>query len=44
MSQEIVIERFFETLINGDRIRARSILDEVFGDNTSPQIVLTNLM
>ncbi len=44
MSQEIVIERFFETLINGDRIRARSILDEVFDENTSPQIVLTNLM
>jgi methanogenic corrinoid protein MtbC1 len=44
MSQEIVIERFFETLINGDRVRARAILDEVFDENTPPQTVLTNLM
>jgi methanogenic corrinoid protein MtbC1 len=43
MSQEVLVERFFETLVNGDRQAARSIVQETLNDNVSPQMLLTDL-
>ncbi len=40
MSQQVLIERFFETLINGDRAAAREIVDECLSaDAPSEQII-----
>jgi methanogenic corrinoid protein MtbC1 len=44
MSQELLVERFFETLINGDRRAAREVLDETFAQNVPAETVLTGLM
>lgn len=44
MSQEVLVERFFESLINGDRPKARGIIEEVFDQNTPVEHVITSLM
>lgn len=44
MSQDVLVERFFETLISGDRTKARAILEEVFDQNTPVEVVITGLM
>jgi len=43
MSQEVLVERFFETLVSGDRQAARSIVQETLDDNVSPETLLTDL-
>jgi methanogenic corrinoid protein MtbC1 len=43
MSQEVLVERFFETLVSGDRQAARSIVQETLDDNVSPEMLLTDL-
>lgn len=44
MSQQILVERFFESLINGDRPAARAIIEEVWDNNTTPQNVIAEVM
>src|SRR5262249_37922919 len=44
MSQEALVERFFETLVNGDRPAARTIIDEAWDSNASPQSVISDIM
>lgn len=44
MSQEALVERFFETLINGDRPAARTIIDEAWDSNATPQDVISDIM
>lgn len=43
MAQEILVERLFEALVNGDRNTARSIVEEAIHDGAGPALVLTNL-
>ncbi|MFO0860778.1 MAG: hypothetical protein U0570_09505 [Phycisphaerales bacterium] len=43
MAQEILIERLFESLVNGDRPAARSIVAEAMDGGAGPALVLTNL-
>ena len=43
MSQDILVERFFETLVNGDRQAARSIVRETLDDDVTPEMLLTDL-
>jgi methanogenic corrinoid protein MtbC1 len=43
MSHEILIERFFETLINGDRRAAARIVDECLEPGVLPQRLITEL-
>ncbi len=44
MNQEVLVERLFETLVNGDRAAARSIVEETFDQNAPADRVLTGLM
>lgn len=44
MSQEVLVERMFEALINGDRTSARAILQDAFSQNAPADRVLTHLM
>lgn len=43
MSQQIVLERFFESLINGDRPAARQIVNECEAQGIDPRHVMTDL-
>lgn len=43
MSQEVLVERFFETLVAGDRQGARSIVQETIDQNIPPEVLLTDL-
>jgi methanogenic corrinoid protein MtbC1 len=43
MSQELLVERFFETLVSGDRQAARSIVAETRAENISASMLLTEL-
>lgn len=43
MNQEVVIERFFEALIAGDRPRARAIVHAQAGEGVDPQTLITDL-
>lgn len=43
MSQDILIERFFETLIGGHRAAAREIVYETLRSGVAPQRVITDL-
>ena len=43
MSQEVLVERFFETLVSGNRQAARSIVQETLDQNVSPEMLLTDL-
>lgn len=43
MAQEILVERLFETLINGDRPAARRVVEEAMAEGVGPARVLTNL-
>lgn len=43
MSQEVLVERFFETLVNGDRQAARSVVQEALNENVSAELLLTDL-
>jgi methanogenic corrinoid protein MtbC1 len=43
MSQDILVERFFETLVNGDRQAARSIVQETLDGSVTPEMLLTDL-
>ncbi len=43
MSHEILIERLFETLVNGDRQAAREIVEESLRQGASPETVVTDL-
>jgi MerR family transcriptional regulator, light-induced transcriptional regulator len=44
MSQEIFVERFFESLVNGDRPAARAVIDEAWDTNATPQSVISDIM
>lgn len=43
VSQDILIERLFESLINGDRQQARSIVAETTSKGADPEMVVTDL-
>jgi methanogenic corrinoid protein MtbC1 len=43
MAHEILVERLFEALVNGDRPASRSIVDEAIRDGAGPALVMTNL-
>lgn len=43
MSQEILVERFFESLINGDRDAARGIVAEATAQGGTPEQIITRL-
>jgi methanogenic corrinoid protein MtbC1 len=43
MDHELMVERFFEALINGDRPAARQIVQEVVGTGLSPERVISEL-
>jgi MerR family transcriptional regulator, light-induced transcriptional regulator len=43
MDRDILMERFFETLVNGDRPGARLIVEEVLREFGSPQDLVTEL-
>ncbi len=43
MSQEVLIERFFETLINGDRTNARKLVQECFSSGTAADEIIQDL-
>jgi len=43
MSQEVLVERFFETLVSGDRQAARTIVREALQENVSAEMLLTDL-
>lgn len=43
MSQDILVERFFETLISGVRPAARELVDETLATGVSPATLLTDL-
>ena len=43
MSQEVLVERFFETLVAGDRQGARAIVQETTAQNVSAEMLLTDL-
>lgn len=43
MSQDILQEQFFETLINGDRPAARSLVERTLGQGASPEQVISDL-
>lgn len=43
MAQEILVERLFEALVNGDRGSSRSIVDESLQSGAAPSLVMTNL-
>lgn len=44
MSHEILVERFFDCLVNGDRPGARSVIEEAWDSNATPQTVVTDVM
>ncbi|MFN9974818.1 MAG: hypothetical protein ACK58T_33490, partial [Phycisphaerae bacterium] len=43
MAQEILVERLFEALVNGDRPAARRIVEESVDGGAGPARVLTTL-
>jgi methanogenic corrinoid protein MtbC1 len=43
MSQELLVERFFESLINGDRASARAIVQEAVSQNVSATKIISDL-
>ncbi len=43
MSQETLVERFFEILINGDRPAARAMIDECAREGCTPERILSDL-
>lgn len=43
MSQEVLVERFFETLINGDRAAARAIVQETIDAGVGAPTLINNL-
>ncbi len=43
MSQEILVERFFETLISGDRPAARSVIADTLAQGAEPEQLVTGL-
>jgi MerR family transcriptional regulator, light-induced transcriptional regulator len=43
MSQEILVERLFETLIAGERTHSRAIVDECLKQSASPAQIITSL-
>lgn len=43
MSQEVLIERFFNALVNGDRVRARQIVQECLAAGVSAESILSRL-
>jgi len=43
MSTSVVTERFFEALIEGDRARARAVIDEQRDSGASPELLITDL-
>lgn len=43
MKREILIERFFTSLISGDRSEARAVLDNVIATDCSPNKILSHL-
>jgi methanogenic corrinoid protein MtbC1 len=43
MSQEILVERFFETLVSGDRSAARTLIQETMSQGVSAETLLTDL-
>lgn len=43
MSADILSERLFESLIQGDRVRARDLIDEQRASGASPELLLTDL-
>lgn len=44
MSTEILVERFFESLVNGDRPAARALIEEAWDNNATPQSVISDMM
>ncbi len=43
MSQEVLVERFFETLVAGDRQAARAIVQETVDQDVPAQVLITDL-
>ena len=43
MKQELIVERFFETLISGDRPSAREVVQESLGTGAAPEQLITDL-
>lgn len=43
MSQDIIVERFFETLVSGDRAAARSLVQESLDQGVTPSRLINNL-
>lgn len=44
MSQEVLVERFFETLISGNRPAARAIVQETIDQNVTPEVLISSLL
>jgi MerR family transcriptional regulator, light-induced transcriptional regulator len=44
MSQDLLVQRLFESLVSGDRQAARAIVAETFDQGTTPTQVLTDLL
>lgn len=44
MSQQVLVERLFESLVNGDRVGARSIIAETREEGVSPEMLTTDLL
>lgn len=43
MNHELLVERFFETLINGDRDAARAVVDDTLRGKMTPKEIITDL-
>lgn len=43
MSTQVVTERFFEALVEGDRVRARELIDEQRASGATPELLITDL-
>jgi methanogenic corrinoid protein MtbC1 len=44
MSQQILIERFFETLVNGDRPAARAVVDQCLAADVPAEAIIEKLL
>ncbi|MEM7623571.1 MAG: B12-binding domain-containing protein, partial [Planctomycetota bacterium] len=44
MANEIVIERLFEALIDGDRDASNAVIEEQLGEGIEPESILENLL
>lgn len=44
MNQELLVERFFEALINGDRAGARAIIEDTTKAKMAPEVVILDLL